>query len=100
MWLCAACGRYVGSHRDGWPLGVPADKETRDARKAAHAAFDPIWKPPTGHGYRREAYQWLAAALGRPGEEIHIGEMTAETARRVVTVVRERPADPGDPLGF
>lgn len=42
----------------GKPL---ADEETHDARKAAHAAFDLLWK---SRGWRRsDAYESLAAKM-------------------------------------
>lgn len=95
-WLCNQCGGYVGTHRDTLkPLGSPAGKETRRAREAAHAAFDPLWqKRQRLSGLSRSAargrgYKWLAGQLGIPAKECHIGHMTAEMARRVVEICRE-----------
>lgn len=85
FWECPSCGRYVGCHPGTTkPLGRPADEETRRARSAAHAAFDPLWR--RGGMTRREAYRWLADAMGKP--VVHIGDMTAVEARRVVEIVK------------
>lgn len=56
--------------------GTPANKALREARKKAHAAFDPIWK--TNQMKRRDAYQWLASTLGIPVQECHIGMFNLE----------------------
>jgi hypothetical protein len=69
------CGLWAwGEH----PL---ADRATHEARKAAHAAFDPIWK--RGHLSRGEAYRRLAEAMGLSSDECHMKLMTAEQASRV-----------------
>lgn len=89
FWLCE-CGAYVGCHGGGTePLGYPAGPETRKARSAAHAAFDPLWK--RGQMKRSQAYKWLAAQLGQSPGETHISWMDAATARRVVEVCRPTP---------
>lgn len=88
FFLCE-CGSYVGCHATGEPLGFPANAETRAARSAAHAAFDPLWKAQEGFGKpafesRSAAYKWLAQAMGVPeGEEVHIGQSTAEQAKKI-----------------
>jgi len=94
-WLCSSCWGYVGCHKDTLkPLGTPADKETRRAREAAHAAFDPLWQKRqrlsglSRHVARGRGYKWLAAQLSIPPKECHIGHMNAATARRVVEICR------------
>lgn len=84
-----SCGAYCGCHPGTTkPLGHPCGPDTRKARSAAHAAFDPLWK--TGKMGRRQAYAWLAAVLGIPEKECHIGMMTAERAGLVVAALRAR----------
>lgn len=93
FWRCAVCGAYVGCH-DGTfkPKGSPCGPETRTARIAAHAAFDPLWRRKIEkdgvpqHEARGSAYRWLAAQLGIAGDDCHIGMFDAATARRVVEV--------------
>lgn len=94
-WLCSKCWGYVGCHKDTLkPLGTPADKETRRAREAAHAAFDPLWqKRQRLSGLSRSVacgrgYKWLAGQLGIERKDCHIGQMDAATARRVVEVCK------------
>lgn len=90
FWLCR-CGAYCGCHGvTTRPLGHPCGADTRKARMAAHAAFDPLWK--SQQMGRREAYTWLSGAMGIPVELTHIGMMTAEQAREVVRLCRERRA--------
>jgi ssDNA-binding Zn-finger/Zn-ribbon topoisomerase 1 len=83
-WICGNypdCDAYVGCHPGTRrPLGRLANAELRAAKKAAHAAFDPLWQ--SGGMSRKEAYRWLAGALGL--EECHIGEMDVEECGRVV----------------
>lgn len=92
FFMCFSCGRYVGTHPDGVPKGTPADHETREARKKAHNAFDPLWRrevftdsPPFAS--RSDAYRWLSTAMGV--QEAHIGHMTSSEALRVVSLVRD-----------
>ena len=45
IYLCPRCGAYVGVHKGSdKPLGRLANSELRNWKKAAHAAFDPLWK--------------------------------------------------------
>lgn len=72
------CGLWAwGEH----PL---ADRETHEARKAAHAAFDPLWK--SGLLKRGYAYKLLAEAMGMTRDECHMKLMTAEQAQRVPAI--------------
>jgi len=94
MWLCD-CGAYVGCH-DGTerPKGRPCAKPTRDARIAAHAAFDRLWQAKvkrdgcTKKQARASGYKWLAASLGIEPKACHIGEMDKATALRVVQLCK------------
>lgn len=67
-----------------WGDNPLADRDTHEARKAAHAAFDPIWRGrlmPRGKAYGR-----LAEAMGLTPAECHMKLMTAEQARRVPAI--------------
>lgn len=88
FWLCE-CGAYCGCHGvTTRPLGFPAGAATRQARSAAHNAFDPLWR--SGQMNRRQAYSWLADALGIDPEDCHIGMMTADRAWQVVNLCQAR----------
>ena len=89
FYLCR-CGAYCGCHPDTTvPLGYPAGPVTRQARSAAHAVFDPLWK--TGSMTRRNAYLWLASKMGMDRDACHIGMMTEEQAWQVVKLVKALP---------
>lgn len=93
FYLCAPCGAYVGCHAGTIrPLGRLANAELRRAKIAAHAAFDPLWKPQ--NGYRRmtrsAAYRWLTAQLKINREECHIGMFDVNTCRKVVQVCKAK----------
>lgn len=95
FWLCDPCNAYVGTHKAGigWgngtrPKGTLADALTRDARKAAHAAFDPLWQ--RGDLSRRKAYAWLASALGLTVDQTHIGIFDVQTCMRTAAICRRR----------
>lgn len=82
----ACCGLW------SWDFKPLAPAETHEARKAAHAAFDPLWK--AGPFDRRTAYAALAAAMGMTAAECHIASMTAEQARRVADIVQSGALQP------
>jgi len=93
LWICE-CGAYVGCHKgtDYTPLGRPGGPETRKAREAAHAAFDPLYKRVAdrdnlniGHA-RNRGYRFLAEQLGIERADCHISMMDAAMCRRVVEI--------------
>ena len=103
IWICRPCDAYVGVHqRDGLnrPLGRLANKELREWRKKAHAAFDPRWKRRMSNwkgvtkggkkhaSPRTKAYRWLSEQLGIPFKECHIGEFDVDLCQKVVEVCR------------
>jgi len=72
----------------GKPLETQA---THDARKRAHAAFDPLWK----HGplSRGRAYHLLARKLGLSAADCHISLMDEGTALLVPDAVMQIQED-------
>ena len=78
-----SCTTCHGAHRDGAPLGVPASKDVRQARQAAHLAFDQLWKSDLMS--RSDAYAWLTAAM-KLDKPAHIGEMNADDCARVIAL--------------
>lgn len=99
FWRCA-CGAYCGVHPTLKPRGRPGGPETRRARDAAHAAFDPMWRKRAEisgvkpYVARTRGYKWLAEQLGIERKDCHIGDMDAATALRVVEVCRGRKPNP------
>ena len=108
FWGCTCwpkCDGLVGCHPGtSKPLGNMADRHTRSLRADAHMVFEPIWmglaqRPfPVEGTWRALAYRWLATLVGRPGESIHMGEMTGEEARRAIALLADK--GPTDLLAF
>lgn len=95
FWRCE-CGARVGCHKGTRkPLGSPAGPATQAARRAAHAAFDPLWKRKAELDMiayseaRGAAYRWLGEQLGLAAEDCHIGMMDEATARRAVQAITD-----------
>lgn len=91
LWICRPCDAYVGCHGDSdIAKGSVADKALRDARQAAHKAFDPLWHAKmrqTGcdkRAARDKAYQWLARCMDIPREKAHIAMLSLEQCQQVV----------------
>lgn len=85
FYSCVPCNAWVGCHKGTTkPLGRLANAELRQAKIAAHAAFDPLWRSSSQS--REGAYKWLAKQLGIPRADCHIGMFNVETCRRVVEI--------------
>ena len=101
IWICEPCNAYVGVHKNSptfKPLGTLADAPTREWRKKAHAAFDPLWKG--GKMTRDEAYQWLSDCLWKTRDCAHIGKSTAGECRHIVEEVFKQFGKPKQPPLF
>lgn len=99
MWVCWRCEAWVGCHKGtDRPLGRLANKDLRDWKVKAHAAFDPLWKrnlekrrqergPDYPQGAARgSGYKWLAEQLGIPQKDCHVGLFDVEMCKRVVDI--------------
>lgn len=88
LWVCFPCEAWVGVHknsRKNAPMGRLANKALRQAKTAAHRAFDPIWKK--GEMTRSEAYEWLAAEMGIVKvKNCHIGMFDDEQCAQVIAI--------------
>lgn len=88
-WLSLSNRQYVA----GWGpqtryrKGAGRDVELRNARHAAHRAFDKIWR--CRHMTRTDAYHWLALQMGMPRGDCHMGMMTVEECQRVEALANE-----------
>lgn len=88
IYLCRECDAYVGVHNGtDKPLGRLANKELRQYKMAAHAAFDPIWKSEAMS--RHKAYDWLSSQINLPIAETHIGMFDVERCKRVIKICNE-----------
>lgn len=90
-WRRTGCPGSHTAHPDGSPVGIPANEETKKARRRAHVVFDRMWR---GMGMERDdAYRWMQKAMGLTADEAHIGCFTIiECEKLIATVeaVRER----------
>lgn len=98
FWRCAPCRAYVGCHDPGngygdgtRPLGVLANAELREAKKAVHAVLDPLWR--SGRMSRKRAYRWLAERMQLRVEDCHVGHFSVEQCRRAEAFCRSYPID-------
>ena len=97
--ICPKCGEEAKTtdtqygRRDkccglhSWGGKALACQETHDARKAAHEAFDAVWK--SGRENRNKAYQLLADYLNIPEPECHMSIMPKERAVLVPPAIAE-----------
>ena len=67
---------------------TPADYETRQARKGAHATFDRLWQGPDAVMSRGEAYEWLQRTFELSPENAHIGLFTKAQCEDLCYAVR------------
>lgn len=90
FWGCSrwpSCDGVVGAHPNGAPVGTCADTETKNARIAAHEAFDAMWK--SGRMSRASAYKRLAKVMGIPSRDAHIGGFTKEQCETLIARLAE-----------
>ena len=95
LWICRPCRAWVGCHpfRER-PLGRLADRDLRQARMAAHAVFDRLWKAKARrdkipYGQARDAgYKWLASEMGLTRRQCHIGHFDMAACQFVLELCR------------
>ena len=88
IYLCRNCMAYVGVHKGtNIPLGRLANAELRYWKKAAHAAFDPLWKYGRFRHHRNAAYGWLSQKMGLPIEKTHIGMFDVPQCKQVIQIM-------------
>lgn len=101
---CLPCLAWVGCHPDGRPMGRLADAELRLEKQKTHALFDPLWQQaPRMYGgsngkvkqvARIRAYEWLAARMGIPIDECHVGMFDVALCQRAQELIRELSPTP------
>ena len=85
-WRDTQCPGGHSAHPDGRPLGIPANRRTKDARIAAHHVFDHLWKG--GQMSRSAAYRWMQTAMGMTPSEAHIARFSREECKRLLHAFR------------
>lgn len=87
LYACRDCDASVGMHPfTAIPLGILADKATREARKRAKAPFQRLYQ--SGRMTRDEAYRQLAQRMGIPHEECHFGWFDVALCQRAEAATR------------
>lgn len=88
FWSCPRCYARVGCHGNtNKPLGRLANKELRDLKSAAHAAFNPLYIDGIIES-RTKAYKWLAEQMQMTRKQCHIGKFNEDECRQVVILVQ------------
>lgn len=91
VYLCRPCDAYVGVHKGSdVPLGRLANAELRYWKKAAHAAFDPLWQYGRFKRHRNAAYRWLSDQMQLPVEKTHIGMFDINQCKTVIQIIRNQ----------
>lgn len=91
IFLCPECDAYVGQHHVhrndkkhyGRPLGTLANAETREWRKRAHAAFNPLYENRI-IGDRKQTYAAMRHALGWTVDQAHIAKQGVDGCKKIV----------------
>lgn len=96
-WVCDSCDAFVTCH-DGTenPVGFMAGDKTRELRKAAHIAFDVLWKERLMS--RNKAYHWLANVLKIPRDAAHISWLSNAQLRELIEIATAYYADHAETL--
>lgn len=87
------CNRFPycqGNHKatkKGKPLGLPANKETRNWRIKAHKALESLYRGELRVMTKTEAYAFLAYTMGLSKKQAHIAKFTLEQCKEVVEVL-------------
>lgn len=91
VYLCRPCDAYVGVHKGSdVPLGRLANAELRYWKKAAHAAFDPLWQYGRFKHHRNAAYRWLSDQMQLPVEKTHIGMFDIDQCKAAIQIIRSQ----------
>ncbi len=81
------CKETHGAHPDGRPLGFPANKEVKLARRLAHLFFDAYWQ---SRGLDRSAgYLELQRIMGLSTHAAHIGMFDKEKCALLIYRIRK-----------
>lgn len=75
FYKCPHCGNWVGTHKDGRPLGTIPYAKLRKLRHMVHEIIDSHWLPTKSIKKRRELYKSLSNYIGK---EYHTAELNTE----------------------
>ena len=83
------CDATHGAHPDGSPLGIPADKQTKQWRIKCHEYFDKLWKEDRYGCSRSDAYSILQAITGLDEEDCHIARFDIDMCKDVISKLKK-----------
>lgn len=86
-YLCRNCKASVGTHPDGRPLGVLANREMKILKKACHDLFDYVWK--TDKMPRNTAYEILSEKLQIDIKDCHFGHFDTEKLLQALEILSD-----------
>ena len=88
FYQCPICRNYVGSHKDGRPLGSIPTIELRKARHQVHLVIDEYWLPTKDQMKRKKLYTDLSKFIGK---EYHTGNLNSvEECKKIVNYYLEK----------
>jgi ssDNA-binding Zn-finger/Zn-ribbon topoisomerase 1 len=85
-WAMSGCNGSHGAHKNGKPLGVPANVETKKLRMKAHEHFDKLWK--AGKVNRSQAYGWLQRKMDMTPDQAHIGRFSSDDCHKLLDILK------------
>lgn len=80
-------GAYQYGELRGEPLGIPANKETKQWRMKAHAIFDKLWKDKLMS--RKDAYKHLQLIMSIPKDIAHISMFNIYQCKKLIEVLNK-----------
>lgn len=78
-------GVHSAHQNSGKPMGIPANRETIEWRKKAHAKFDPYVRQWFRN--RREGYMFLQNVMGLPAKDAHISHFNIEQCQKLIEIL-------------
>lgn len=82
------CRGVHGAHQNsGKPLGIPANRQTIEWRKKAHAVFDPFVKK--WFVKRSDGYTFMRSVMGMKRYEAHISRFNIEQCKRLIHIIQD-----------
>lgn len=87
-YLCRNCKASVGTHNNGKPLGILANREMRALKKCCHELFDYVWR--FGGLTRSGAYTILSEKLGIDRKDCHFGHFGIDMLHKSIKVLSDK----------
>lgn len=81
------CRATHEAHRNGKPMGEPADKTTRYWRVKAHRVFDQLYQGSNPLMTRDEAYAYLERLMKLPEEKAHISNFDVAQCQDLIDLL-------------